>query len=523
MGEHAVLPFSTMHFEFFADDRKHIDALMDALIEIEDLGLDSVAARRRINRTRGWKEANAAPRGNAKSTIKTRVEALRDICYQLEPFIVVYSNKGDQSEGRTWEILRELDTNQRIIEHFGELRGKIKWTRELFITCTGVRVQASSMMSESRGIADGPNRPTKVIFDDLENNEHVLSPVQRAKAMDWFTKVPLKLGGPNTPTNFSLAGTVLHEESILSLALKNPGWRGKKYKSMVKWPERMDLWDECKALFTDLENEDRYATAEAFYFENQEAMDEGAEVLWPEGEPLFTLMTMLWTDGPASFNSEKQNEPRDPSKQVFHVPDSSYFEMEQDEEACWVIVRSDGRRVLLSDCTTYAWLDPANPKPKSTDSDYAAICCVAQDDKGYVYVFDMFIEQCTANKFLRRLIEMHFKWQFDFVGIEDNGFQSLLKDLLARLILEYQAEDPDNAHLYEVPVRGVTQTKNKVERIAKMEGPIVNGWMLYRRALPAVFWDQMDTFPTGTHDDGPDANEGAYSLTRKGETRVRRL
>ena len=43
----------------------------------------------------------------------------------------------------------------------------------------------------------------------------------------------------------------------------------------------------------------------------------GAKVLWPEGEPYYYLMAMRVSDGPAYFDSEKQNEPVNPDDCLF--------------------------------------------------------------------------------------------------------------------------------------------------------------------------------------------------------------
>lgn len=527
MNHHCVLAFSKMHRQFFEDDRKHIDALLAAEVEAESFRDNSDypnIRRELVNAARGYKEVDAAPRGNAKSTLKTRIRVIRDVCYQLERFIVVFSNTGGQAEGRVWEIMRELSKgkNPKIERHFGQVSGEYApykqrlWTRAHFITNTGIRVMAASMMSESRGIADGENRPTLVIFDDLENNEHVMSPVQRAKAADWFTKVPLKLGGPNTPCNFSFAGTVLHADSLLAQLLKNPGWRGRKFQSIITWPTNQTLWDECKAIWADRTREDREGDARAFYEANKAAMDEGSEVLWNAGEPLYALMVMLWTDGEAAFYSEKQNEPRDPSKQVLKIKPSNFYQLKQNALGRYEIHRLDGRVVPLQECSIVGWLDPAAPKTTSVDPDFAAIVALAVDRFGYGYVLDVWMRQVQASVFVRQLIEMHKRWHFDSFGFEDNGFQELIREPLRRYCEEeYNAAKKANYTgfpYWDFPARGFTQTGNKVERVSKLEAPFQNDWLLVREGLQQEFIDQITGFPTASHDDGPDALEAAWTL-----------
>jgi len=50
---------------------------------------------------------------------------------------------------------------------------------------------------------------------------------------------------------------------------------------------------------------------------NREKMLEGTEVLWPEWESYYDLMVIRESEGPRSFQSEKQNEPIDPQRCSF--------------------------------------------------------------------------------------------------------------------------------------------------------------------------------------------------------------
>ena len=52
----------------------------------------------------------------------------------------------------------------------------------------------------------------------------------------------------------------------------------------------------------------------------------------------------------------------------------------------------------------------------------------------------------------------------------------------------------------------------KLDRIAALEPPIVNGWLAFNESLPEEFMRQMRQFPTGDFCDGPDALQGASEL-----------
>ena len=75
----------------------------------------------------------------------------------------------------------------------------------------------------------------------------------------------------------------------------------------------MDLWAQWERVYgSGLPT--REVDALMYYQAHKEEMDAGAGVLWPERESLYDLMLLRATIGPAAFESEKQGNPRDPSR-----------------------------------------------------------------------------------------------------------------------------------------------------------------------------------------------------------------
>ena len=54
------------------------------------------------------------------------------------------------------------------------------------------------------------------------------------------------------------------------------------------------------------------------------------------------------------------------------------------------------------------------------------------------------------------------------------------------------------------------ESENKELRIATLEPDCTNGWMQFSDRISSEVFGQFDTFPTGTHDDAPDAIHGAW-------------
>ena len=91
---------------------------------------------------KGGKEALAAPRGNAKSTISTLILPLWCIAGARKKFIVIISDTTDQAEEFLEGIKSELEANERLMEDFPEACGPGRtWKAAKLITENGVAVR----------------------------------------------------------------------------------------------------------------------------------------------------------------------------------------------------------------------------------------------------------------------------------------------------------------------------------------------------------------------------------------------
>lgn len=465
---------------------------------------------------RGLKRCKAAPRGNAKSTIDGFIDVIHDIVYGLERFVVFLTDTAALSAERVKDIKAELESNEFLRWVYGNLvpAGRdAKWTETDLTTSNGVRLLAGSMLKSIRGVRNGPWRPTKIILDDAEDSDNVRSPLQRAKAESFLSKDVLKAGASYTV--FEFIGTILHVDSLLAKAIRGDrgvgGWSPSLYQAIESWPDRIDLWEEFEAIALDIRKPTHETDARAFYEAHREAMDAGAQVLWPEHEPLVDLMLMRAYDGIASFNSEKQNEPYDPGTQIWDYRDAGFFEIETASDGARWIVCEDGFRVELATCTIFAALDPA--MAKKVGSDTAAIVTVAKYDAGgkmpLYFVLDVWLDRKPPSKQIEALYASYDVWHHDKIGIEVNGFQQLLKGDLDRVAKERLAQGVKH---WKLPIYGFEQTTEKTARISKLEPKITHKWVRFRRGLAPMYVDQMTQFPTHTNDDGPDATEAALAL-----------
>ena len=203
-----------------------------------------------LQQPEGINEADAAPRGEAKSTLVTRLFSLWTVITGAKKFIVIAMDSIDQAYPMLEAIKAELEFNPRLKTDFPEMCGQGRvWQAGTIVTASNVKIQVFSSGKKMRGMVHGAFRPDLAILDDIENDEMVRNPDQRDKLEMWLKQTVLPLGAVGTKFDVIYIGTILHYDSVLSRTLNNPFWSTRKFKAMKRWPDRMDLWDRWEELY----------------------------------------------------------------------------------------------------------------------------------------------------------------------------------------------------------------------------------------------------------------------------------
>lgn len=442
----------------------------------------------------GDKEANAAPRGNAKSTTGTFGLPLWAAAFRKRKFALIVSETRSQAESFLSFIKIELETNERLQQDFPELCGEGPvWRSDQIITRNGVKIQAAGAGQKLRGLRHGNCRPDLVIVDDLENDESVESPEQRRKLENWFFKALMKIGQPDTV--FIVVGTILHYDSLLSRLLIKPGWKGQKFKAVMKWSSAVKRWEEWERIFADITvgKEVAEAAADNYFEAHREEMLRYTEVLWPEMEPYYYLMKMRVSDGPAFFESEKQNEPINPEDAVFLEEWIQYYD--EDE-------------VDLAGLKHAGACDPSLGK-KSKHADPSAILG-GRMKNNVIYLDVADIEKRHPDQIMTDILTYHERDRFDELAMEEIQFQEFFSQ-------SFQKEA--HARGLTINVKPIKPNTDKDLRIVTLQPWVKNGWIKFRRAGMGELVRQLIYYRPknkGGHDDGPDALEMLKSLLEGG-------
>jgi predicted phage terminase large subunit-like protein len=440
----------------------------------------------------GDREADAAPRGNAKSTWTTLIFVLWNAAYKKRRFELIVSETNSQSEDFISFIKAELETNERLKQDFPELCGEGPiWRADTIITRNGVKIRGVGAGQKLRGMRHGSKRPDLVIVDDLENDEAVESPDQRKKLEKWFFKALMKIGQKDTV--YIVIGTVLHYDSLLNNLLSKPGWKGTKFKAVIKY-SGSKLWEQWEEIFSDISigKEAAEAKADQFFAANNAAMLKGVEVLWPEVEDYYYLMKMRISDGPAYFESEKQNEPINPEDAVFL---EEWFTDWEDGDVDFTGIMHAGS------------CDPSLGKRNKRSDPSAIMGGRMKDNILYLDIAD--IERRQPDKIMSDILMHHARDPFDKFRMETVQFQEFFANQFAKV-----AHDQG----LTINIDKFVPNTDKDLRIIRLQPWIKNGWIRFKKEQRELKRHLIYYRPKnkGGHDDGPDALEMLLGLCESG-------
>jgi predicted phage terminase large subunit-like protein len=366
-------------------------------------------------------------------------------------------------------------------------------------------------------------------MDDVESRESVDSESTREKLWhQWLNKEVIKAGKTDGSTDIIVLGTILHEDSLLSKLLDRkqaPDWKRKKFKAVLKFAERLDLWEEWQFTFMMHDDDEKAAeVAYAFFQKNKKEMLKGAKVLWPEGETYYDLMTMCLTpDGMSAFQSEKQNNPIDVSRMIVTKEDLKTFKLEEykGRGSREVVIRlSEEEEEHASQLSTldnlvfYGAWDPSKGK-KARSGDYSAIVTIGKHQDGTIYVVDFDLKRRPVEQRMEDIFRLHAKYNYRLFVVETAAFQYFVKDALLK---RARALDSD----LKYKIREDTGQSDKQLRIEGLVPYIDDGTLRFRHRSQ---WNidyreginQLVGYNAGAkHDDGPDALAMAFELIKHG-------
>ena len=261
--------------------------------------------------------AIAAPRGSAKSTAVTFAYVLASVLFEHDEHVLILSANEELAIGFLNDIKIELQENDFLLEHplLGIKRFIKDRETEIIVEKKNgyrFRILVKGAGQRMRGIKWERKRPSLVIADDLEDEETVLSELQREKFRHWFfgvVKPIIKFGG-----KIRVVGTIMHMDSLL-MRLMPP----MKSKATINEPLKMY-------------SKDNRAWKAVLYRAHDETFE---HLLWPEMFPEERLRSIRQDYAEQGmldiYGQEYLNNPIDQSTAYFRKDD--FIAMTEDDFA----------------------------------------------------------------------------------------------------------------------------------------------------------------------------------------------
>lgn len=434
----------------------------------------------------------ASPRNHGKSTLFSFLYPLWTICFKRRNFIVMIGATGGQVHLMLDAIKKELEQNDLLANDFGPLAGDLydlPWRlddiviaharrnkqgepevdrRGKYIPETTIRVVARSAEGALRGLRSGSHRPDLTLLDDVDSDEHVNTPEQRAKIKAWFTRAVEPLMDPNRGT-LVMVGTILHYDSLLANLL-----------------ERSDVYDTHV----------------------YKAIKDDGTPLWPERWSLEALEDRRRVMGSASFNQEYMNNPLDDEARRFRPEWLAHYTR---EETLWQEGRWWWRGQPLKVVQAY---DLAIRKKDTADE--FAMATVGITPQGQFVVLECKGAHLDFPEQVRMVQDRAARWHPQVIGIENVAYQDALRQQIMSIST--------------LPIQPIRAKGDKPMRITAMSPWFEQGKVFIRRASEGepgvsepetgVMWghdvfplvQQLLQYPKVAHDDLLDALEMAIRL-----------
>lgn len=422
--------------------------------------------------------AIAAPRGEAKSTLVTQLHTLYRIITGTTFFTVIVMDSINQAYPMLESIKNELENNLRLKADFPDVCGIGRvWQASRILTRNEIKIEVAGAGKRLRGLRHYARRPDLTILDDIENDKNVSKPEQRDKLDSWLSKTILPLGTVGEKYDILYIGTILHYDSVLNRTLNSPSWQTQRFKSVVRMPDNMYLWDEWEALYHAKE----LALADDFYRENKEEMDAGAIVSW-EARPIYEMMKIR-ADKRHVFDSEYQNDPTAgddaPFAKAIHY---------------W--------HTLPNNAIYFGACDPSLGKKGASRDPSAIVVGAYHPGSGKLYIVKADIKKRLPDRIISDIIQYQKQFNCQVWAIESVQFQEFFRTELVKRSAELGVP---------VPARAVIPHSDKLLRIESLQPHMSNELLLLHQEQSTLI-DQFRHFPKADHDDGCDAVEMVWKL-----------
>lgn len=397
-------------------------------------------------------EYTACPRGFAKTTINQGCISF-EVASGLQKFIVVIEKNFTEASEVLFAVRDEFENNPMLVAVYGKLvkkdaegvfDDKNKDAQgDVFIG--GIRLRAKGFNTPIRGLKSKEWRPTKIIVDDVEEDEHVRNEDQRRKYRENFAQgiLPsLDIGG-----TVKVTGTILHNDSLLKNLIEQHG--GRIYRAFDPIdPENTLLWGQ------------RWTYPLLMEKKSQMEM---------EGK------------GSSKFFQEYLNEPVDDERRAFKME--------------WLQKTYTEEDLKFRATKRYAVIDTADSLNQGTD--FTGLDIVDWDSENNWFIQHVKRHKVNVTGLIDLIFEVWLVWKPVKIGVEKKAFEDQVKPLL-----KIRSQE---TNIYPVVVELEHGGRRKEDRVrGALQGRFESGKVFFKQNATddtIILKGELYDFPAGKNDD----------------------
>jgi predicted phage terminase large subunit-like protein len=414
-----------------------------------------IAAAKHIIKNRTIKAVFKWARGHAKSTHMDIFIPMWLKCQKRKSInvMVLVGKSEENANALLADLQAELQYNQRYIADFGEQYSARQWTDGEFVTRDGCAFFARGRGQSPRGLRYRSNRPDYIVIDDLDDDELCENEKRVRKLTQWVKEALFGTmdGGRG---RFIMVGNLISKNSVLANISK----------------------------------------AKGVMLSQVNVYDRKGNVSWDSKWTKQEVEAMAEFMGYRSFQKEMMNNP---------ITEGAVFKHD------WIKWKKP--LPLYKYDKIIAYCDPSFKS--SSKNDYKAIKVWGKTGTELHNLY-AFVRQCSVSEMVRWFYDLHERMGDKAICdyyIEANFLQDILLD---------EFEQEGNYRGYQLPIRADKRAKkDKFQRIESISPLWERGFVFYNEDMkndPDMLagLEQTLAFEKGTnsHDDAPDADEGAIYL-----------
>ena len=416
-------------------------------------------------------------RGAGKSTTCTITKSIHLLLKDPDLRILIASKTAQNAEGFLKEIKNHLESNQLLIELFGEYydpRKVTKWdnreievlprkkpNKEASITCVGVD---TTIVSKHYDV---------IIADDLVDEENSRTKAQRDKTRTWYYQTldpTLEPPSSDVPHRgeYHRLGTRYHYDDLYGHLISN---ELKEHHNIV--PSLVQVQVPVAP--------------------GSDTMEQVELSPWPEKYPPEWFLEKRQKSGIIIFNAQYQCDTEAMKGEIFQYDDCQ--QIDDDEFPAEKSLR------------VYMGVDLAISEKDSADKFACVVLGITPSFTAY-YVLDWFEGQLRFSKQTEKIVELSERWDPIRIGIETNAYQEA----------QYQTLKENHPH---VRMRPIKTDEDKVTRAWKLSGIFEQKKVFFRRSHGLLI-EHMVLFPNHRYKDLFDAFDFAIRSSKAKNKRRRR-